>query len=387
MRRRSSSLSTGEAKRQPSVRPALSTLAVLSAVIASCGAREVAPPPAVPAAARPSVTTTPRAAAKDVPREAAANGPTFACRAALVSCLGEPCPGDQTCLHDGNFACGQSAALGKPCPAGTCERTGVELGTRVCLPEGCCDAEVRFPRDVPSCDEGEPHALIEIERGGAREAWLTCEDSAGGREVNEILFKDGTQLVYTFSAGYAERIGAPSAIRGFLRPAPGRIGDAIVAFGGGATLERNPYDQSRIVAARAHLLARTPGEEVSGAVVFADSGGEEEVVDFGTLAGERLPADALRSRSCGTDTEATYSCGALIGTSADPTWLFVQMDDETTLLDGFVAWSRPGGADVFLASRATRDMKGRIDLGAFRRLAHVDETQPGDAVVRVTIDE
>ena len=30
---------------------------------------------------------------------------------------------------------------------------------------------------------------------------------------------------------------------------------------------------------------------------------------------------------------------------------------------------------------------GRIDLGAFRRLAHVDETQPGDAVVRVTIDE
>lgn len=318
--------------------------------------------------------------------DAPESGPSFACRGPLDSCIGDPCPTGLACVGDENFACGEVPALGKPCPAGKCELQGADLGTRVCLPDGCCGERASFPNS-PGCEEGAPAARFEIDHGATREDWVACLDNSTGRQVNEIAFRDGTRVVFTFSSSYAEHIGEPRAVRGFLKLPSAKLGGAILTFGGGATLERNPYDQARLLAANARVLSRASSEPVDGRVLFGERADRRRPQDPGTIAGEPVPADELHTSTCGTDPEDAYTCSALVGTDAAPTWLFAEVDAKRTLVDAFVAWSRPTGADVFVASRATVDEQGGVELTGLRRLPHADDAKPGDAVVRVTLDD
>lgn len=357
----------------------LALLGVLGVLQFGCGASEAPSAPAVAADAHPHVV----GAAIRAPAIPAPEGPSFACPGPLDACIEASCSDGMACAGGGNYACGVMPPLGKRCPEGMCELAGDDLGTRVCLPDGCCGAESRLP-PAPGCPDPSSSARFEIERGDTKASWLTCLGDSTGRSVNDIGFRDGSRLIYTFVERYAERIGARRTVRGFLKLPHDKLGGALIAFGAAATQVRNPFDQQQIVAPSAHLVPIQSGEHVAGNVVF-NQNGRERANGFGDIEGEDLPKIPLVG-SCGTDEADEFLCSYVIGVDDAPTWLFTELNPKREIVDAFVARSRADGADVFVATRVTLDAHQRVDFAELQRLGRVNDADPGDVVLRITMD-
>lgn len=360
-------------------------IALLGGVIAACADR--APPQSPASGEGPPQRATSAPPRAEAAPSSPADGPRFDCKGPVPSCkYEEPCPGDMTCAGNGNFACGDTPALGRPCPPGTCELEGEEVASRACLPIGCCEEVENLP-EVPGCEPEQTRARFEILRDGHRDEWTSCVVDSSGSDTVEMAFVDGTKVVYAFPTEYAPGIGEPKAIRGFLRPPASRFDGAVVVLGAGATSEQNQHGQWRISAPAAHAVARSGGAPVAGNVSYDDKEFRATKHDYGSVDGVRLDVHEILAMSCGQRQESGYSCGIFMGTNAAPTWIFIRLGEKDELVDAFVARYDASGVDVFVASRGGKDATSRVEVGGFGRLPRVDDAAPGNAVVRITVDQ
>lgn len=361
-------------------------LVAMSAAIgtAACGDRATSRFPEE-GASRTRGSTSAAASPSTSPAAPPEDGPRFDCRGPVPSCDHDACPDEMTCAGNGNFACGDTPPLGRPCPPGTCELAGEDVASRACLPVGCCEAAVRLP-EVPGCDPEQTRARFEVVRAGLRDAWTSCILDSSAADTVHMAFIDGTHVVYAFPRDHRPGIGAPTTIRGFVRLPPSRFDGAVIALGAGATSEQNQHGQWRISATSAHAVGRSGAIPVAGAVSYDDTELPRKH-DFGTVDGARLDVDQIGLKSCGRMPQDVYTCSIFMGTNADPTWIFVRFDDQDQLVDGLVARYDPGGANVFVASRGSKDAKSRVEVGGFGRLPRVEDAAEGNAVLRVTLDQ